>query len=167
MFSDIIITKRAYELDRLFCYRVPRELEGEVAPGRRVLVPFGKGKKEEGIVISVYNESPDIKEVKDVLEVLDDYPVITETGFKLAKFIKEKYITTYFDALRLNMPSGLKTYIEEKVYLKDFDCEISDKDESIIRDTLLRYNGCSVKDLKEKTKVKSIYKILLGIKAVL
>ena len=54
MFCDVVITKKAYELDRLFCYRVPRELEDKVERGKRVIVPFGSYGKTEGIIFKFW-----------------------------------------------------------------------------------------------------------------
>jgi len=151
MFADVVITKSAYELDRLFCYKVPKELCSMIAPGMRVLVPFGRI-KAEGIVMRTYSKAPEISNIKYLSELIDDKPVITETGFKIAEFIRKKYLSSYYYSLKLNMPSGLKLLINEKVFLKEFDCDsLSSRQDKIIS-FLLRYNGCTVKDMAERLK---------------
>ena len=130
MFADVVITKKAYELDRLFCYSVPDDIKDVILPGMRVLVPFGRI-KAEAIVMSIYDDTPDIKGIKNISELIDDKPVINKTGFKIAEFIRRKYLSSYYDSLKLNMPSGLKALIDERVYLKDTDefslCEKQEK----------------------------------------
>lgn len=148
MFADVVITKSAYELDRLFCYKVPAELEAMIAPGMRVLVPFGRI-KAEGIIIRTYSSAPEISNIKSLSELIDDKPVITETGFKIAEFIRKKYLSSYYYSLKLNMPSGLKLLINEKVFLKKFECDkLSPKQEKIVS-FLFKYNGCTVKAMAE------------------
>ena len=160
MFADVVITKKAYELDRLFCYRVPKNMEGEICPDKRVIVPFGNYGKTEGIVFSVSFDKEDIKNIKEISEVIDHTPVITQTGFKIASFLRKKYLCSYFDALKLNMPSGIKTFVDEKIYLADFDGDIKDEEELVI-EALTKYNGCSYSDLNEKLKLKGLKALLL------
>ena len=43
MYAQIIIDITHEKLDRIFEYRVPEELEGQLIIGDGVIVPFGKG----------------------------------------------------------------------------------------------------------------------------
>ena len=45
MFADIIIDIKHEKLDRIFQYRIPERLEGELEVGMEVLVPFGNGNR--------------------------------------------------------------------------------------------------------------------------
>ena len=45
MYAEIIIDITHEKLDRTFEYKVPEELEGTLAVGSSVLVPFGNGDK--------------------------------------------------------------------------------------------------------------------------
>lgn len=162
MFADVVITKKAYELDRLFCYRVPKELEGEAERGKRVIVPFGSYGKTEGIIFDVTNENKEFENIKNISEIIDNTPVITETGFKIAEFLRKKYLCSYYDSLKLNMPTGIKTFVDEKIYLLDFSDNLSENEDLIVS-TLLKYNGCSLNLLKEKVKIKSLRALLLSM----
>ncbi len=163
MFADIVITKKAYELDRLFCYEVPSELENDIEVGKRVIIPFGNYGMTEGIVFNVYKENADYENVKKIKEVIDNSSVITKTGFKIAEFMRKKYLCTYFDALKLNMPSGLKTFVDEKIYLKNPDAAPLSKNEEEIISVLYKYNGCTYNALKEKLKIKKLRSLLLSM----
>ncbi len=163
MFADIVITKKAYELDRLFCYRIPLELEDKVVPGKRVIIPFGNYGKTEGIVFDVYSDREKIKGIKSIDEVIDSTPVISEVGFVIAKFLRKKYLCSYYDALKLNMPSGLKTFVDEKIYLTaNLEDALSPEEEEIVN-LLYKYNGCSYSVLKEKVKLKGLRALLLAM----
>src|SRR5215218_5274304 len=67
-------------VDQVFTYRVPARLRESVRPGQRVRVPLGRGNKPAvGYCVRVDGEVPETVEparVKDVLEVLDDPPLI-------------------------------------------------------------------------------------------
>ena len=52
MYAEIIIDITHEKLDRTFEYKVPEELEGELAIGSSVLVPFGNGGKvRQGFIV--------------------------------------------------------------------------------------------------------------------
>ena len=46
MYADIIIDITHEKLDKVFQYRVPEELEGDLRTGAGVIVPFGRGNRE-------------------------------------------------------------------------------------------------------------------------
>ena len=47
MYADIIIDITHEKLDKVFQYRVPEELEGDLRTGAGVIVPFGRGNRWE------------------------------------------------------------------------------------------------------------------------
>ena len=58
IYADIIIDITNEKLDKIFQYTVPKELEGKLAVGTEVLVPFGKGNKETRGYIVGFSETP-------------------------------------------------------------------------------------------------------------
>ena len=46
-YADIVIDISTKHVDRVFQYRVPSDLISQVQVGSRVLVPFGKGNREQ------------------------------------------------------------------------------------------------------------------------
>ena len=58
MIAEIIIQSNVKNLNRIFDYKIPSDLEGCVKVGSRVLIPFGNMKKlEEGFVIGIKETS--------------------------------------------------------------------------------------------------------------
>ena len=52
MIANIIVDHRSKNVDRVFDYLVPEELEGKLEIGSRVLVPFSAGNREvEGFCV--------------------------------------------------------------------------------------------------------------------
>ena len=68
MFANIIVDITHEKLDRIFQYRIPSHLEGELSVGVEVLVPFGKGNRQtKGYVIG-FSEicDYDLSKVKEI-----------------------------------------------------------------------------------------------------
>ena len=96
-------------LDGVFTYSVPQSLEGQVRVGVRVLVPFGRSKTYVGIVdkSSVNCQLSDVK-YKDVLQVLDASPILTDCQLRLWQWISDYYMSPIGEVYKAALPSGLK-----------------------------------------------------------
>lgn len=91
--------------DRLFTYASNSDLSP--LPGSRVLVPFGK-QTLTGIVVS-HNVSP-VPGVREILEVLDDTPALTDSLMKLGAWISEYYLCSPGEAYFAILPSGFSPH---------------------------------------------------------
>ena len=96
-------------LDGVFTYSVPQSLEGQVRVGVRVLVPFGRSKTYVGIVdkSSVNYQLSDVN-YKDVLQVLDASPILTDCQLRLWQWISDYYMSPIGEVYKAALPSGLK-----------------------------------------------------------
>ena len=96
-------------LDGVFTYSVPQSLEGQVRVGVRVLVPFGRSKTYVGIVdkSSVNCQLSDVN-YKDVLQVLDASPILTDCQLRLWRWISDYYMSPIGEVYKAALPSGLK-----------------------------------------------------------
>jgi primosomal protein N' (replication factor Y) len=96
----------------LFSYRIPTALAAKVKAGVRVLVPLGSKSLYKGIVRRCSKEDPEVSKMKDVLEVLDEYPVVGEVQFRFWDWLAEYYMCTLGEVYRAALPSGLqKEYV--------------------------------------------------------
>lgn len=77
--------------------------------GVRVLVPFGKSKRYIGIAVSMHDNEPEGYAVKDVEEVLDAAPVVTEQQYRLWQWIAQYYMSPIGEVYKAALPSGLKS----------------------------------------------------------
>lgn len=93
-------------LDREFDYRVPSRLEGELAIGCRVLVPFGR-KKVYGYLIG-FAESSSHGNLKDIIERVGRGPLLTDKVIELARWISEYYVTPFEVVVRTILPSAVR-----------------------------------------------------------
>ena len=56
----------------LYTYSVPKEMEGQVQVGCRVIVPFGKKKFYTAVIIKVHHIAPEGYKTKDCLLYTSD-----------------------------------------------------------------------------------------------
>lgn len=104
MIGKIAVSAANFAIDKPYSYRIPQDMT--LAPGQRVMVPFGRAnRRTEGIVLTVEPGSED--KLKSVESCLDDNPILTETQLRLAAFLRERYFCTFFDAIRVMLPAGL------------------------------------------------------------
>ena len=81
---------------KLFSYSVPENLQDKMKKGARVLAPFGS-RDSIGWLVNVVNavnppETDKILKLKNIKEVIDAEPLITEQLFELAMWIAEYYV---------------------------------------------------------------------------
>ena len=104
MIGKIAVSAANFAIDKPYSYWIPQDMA--LAPGQRVMVPFGRAnRRTEGIVLTVEPGSED--KLKPVESCLDDDPILTETQLRLAAFLRERYFCTFFDAIRVMLPAGL------------------------------------------------------------
>lgn len=104
----VAVENVAYHFDIFYSYTVPQELKVQMLPGMRVLVPFGRGKnvKRQGIIFSILPcDTPE--NYKQIISALDEKPLITAEMLEIAYFLKERTFCTYFEGVRIQLPSGL------------------------------------------------------------
>ncbi len=104
MFADIILP---IPFDS-FTYLVPSDMETRVMRGCRVVVPLGKNKIYTGVVHCTHNNVPQGVEVKSIMEVLDDHPVVNEQQFKFWQWIANYYLCPLGDVMKAALPGAMK-----------------------------------------------------------
>lgn len=106
MYAEVIADISNVNTDKVFDYRIPEDLK--IVPGMRVLVPFGN-KNREGIVIKL-KESSSIEnsKIKNIIKSFENYPALTTEQLDLARDIKEKFKSTFAQALRLMIPAQMR-----------------------------------------------------------
>ena len=102
MYADIIIDITHEKLDKVFQYRVPEELEGNLRTGAGVIVPFGRGNRETKGYIVGFSETCDYdaEKIKSILRMDTSSVMIEARLVALAAWMKEYYGGTMIQALK-------------------------------------------------------------------
>ncbi len=139
----VAVENVAYHFDILYGYSVPEELKNCIREGSRVLVPFGMGKnvKRQGIVFS-FEESEEDKKFKSIISVLDYSDIVSNEMLEIAAFLKERTFCTYFEGVKVQIPSGLnyKTSVKYFAVCREGDVSLSE-DEKQVYEYMLSVDG--------------------------
>ncbi len=99
-------------VDTVFTYRVPPHLRARLRLGSRVRVPLGRGNAPSvGYCVHVSPDADpglDPLRVKDVLEVLDDPPLIDAAMLELTRWMATYYACSWGQSLDAVVPAGVR-----------------------------------------------------------
>ncbi len=115
-YADIIVDISHEKVDRPFRYRIPDALLGEIVPGVRVHVPFGKGNKDIlGYVVDLADAAdyPEEK-IKEIAAIDKDAATVESDLIRIAYWMKSHYGSTMITALKTVIPVKQKLKQAEK-----------------------------------------------------
>ena len=154
--AKIAVSAATYWVDRPYDYRIPDALRDKIAPGVRVVVPFGGGnRRTEGIVLSLGAAQPGVR-LKNIASVLDAEPVLSPEMIRLAVWLRERYFCTVYDAVHAMLPAGL-WYQMESVYTlcvgidreRAYEAAGKSGQERLVLDAVFAHGGsCPLTDLE-------------------
>jgi primosomal protein N' (replication factor Y) len=102
-------------LPKLYTYSVPLALAKEVQPGVRVVVQFGKKKLYSAIVYRVHGNAPEAYQTKDIVQVIDTEPLVSDVQLRFWEWMASYYMCTLGEVMKAALPSGLKMESETLV----------------------------------------------------
>ncbi|HPH47423.1 MAG TPA: DEAD/DEAH box helicase family protein, partial [Chryseolinea sp.] len=163
-FAEILLP---VPIPKLFTYRVPNTLKDKLLVGQRAIVQFGDRKVMTGIVANVHHQPPKDYEAKYILDLLDDFPAVTDLQFKLFQWIADYYLCTVGEVMQAALPSGLKLSSESMVQLHPaFNLEESNllfSEKEIILLKHLDGESLPYSDIAKLLGVKHIYSLLKSL----
>ena len=126
--AKIIVDVPLMQTDQPYSYRIPEEFEGMLEVGMRVHVPFGKGNRLiQGIVLgleSQVDEEEMEQDLKDIVEVLDFSPVLTQEQLWLAEELRKSVFSYKISILKAMLPGFLNSSYDKILYpLEDLSQE--------------------------------------------
>ena len=136
LFAEILLP---LPIPGAYTYRIPFELNERVHVGQRAVVQFGKTKIMSGLIISLSSNVPDYTNIKYIIDVLDDDPVVNENQLKLWNWMSSYYLCYLGEVMQAALPSALKLSSESKISLsEDFvlDSETLSDNEFLIVEAL-------------------------------
>ena len=120
MYAKIIVDIVHEQLDKVFEYHIPSELEGVLKVGMEVVAPFGNGNREiNGYIVDISETCEyDAERLKDILRPAVKRNVIEGNMIALAAWMKEQYGGTMIQALKTVLPVKKETIVQEKRYVR-------------------------------------------------
>ena len=121
----IAVSSATYRIDKPYEYIADGETAAKAKPGCRVLVPFSRGNRVcEGIILAL-SDSSERGELKSIIKVTDDEPVLTAEQLQLALFMRERFFCTVYEAIKAMLPAGLWLTQSGKTRVRDKTIEIA------------------------------------------
>jgi len=108
-YAEIVILE--YNFDKIFHYFIPQDLKERISLGSRVTVPF-RGKVTTGCVVGFLVES-DVKNLKDIRQIIDKKPLLTPQLIRLTKWISNYYLCSWEKVLNYVIPKTRKAWLNK------------------------------------------------------
>ena len=118
--AKIIVDVPLMQTDQPYSYKVPEEFVGMLEIGMRVHVPFGKANRLiQGIVLEMESKSDvDVADenLKEIAEVLDFSPVLTEEQLWLTEELRKSVFSYKISILKAMLPGFLNSSYDKILY---------------------------------------------------
>lgn len=131
---SVAVENTAFTFDKAFDYAVPAELQPQCEPGKRVLVPFGRGnRRRQGMILSVGIGGEFDNSLKEIISVLDNEPVMSAPLLDVAEFMRERCFCTAYDAIKTMLPAGINYKVTTVYGVKtsDEDADLSGEEQRL------------------------------------
>ncbi len=146
-YAEVIIP---LAVEGVFIYAIPERLSGDVSPGTRVLVSFGKRRIYTAVIRSISQVPPEGFTPKEILDILDESPHVRSTQLQLWDWMSSYYMCRLGDVMRAALPSGLRPESESKVRIcLDFEDDGSlDSHERLLFEVVKDQGEVTIGDLE-------------------
>lgn len=116
IYANIIVDISIEKLDKTFQYLVPEELEGKIAEGMQVRIPFGN-REITGYVLELTDRAEyDVTKLKPIAGLVDNSVSIEAQLIALAAWMRRNYGSTMNQALKTVLPVKQKAkQVEQRV----------------------------------------------------
>lgn len=117
MYADILVELKAKKISKTFTYLIGDKLKDKVKIGIRVIVPFGR-QTLEGFVLNIKDIENIDYDVKEIIDIVDNEPVINPEMLELGKYISKKTLCNLIHAYQTMLPAALKAHHSYKINKK-------------------------------------------------
>jgi primosomal protein N' (replication factor Y) len=149
-------------IPKTYTYSVPASLVHKVKIGCRAEVVFGKNKKYAGIIKSSGKIKP-AYETKEILNIIDDEPVVYEEQLQLWKWISDYYMCSEGEVMAAALPTHLKLSSETiLIYNEEYGEDFSrlDNEEYLVAEALLIKKELKLAEVQMVSDIIHVYPLI-------
>lgn len=149
-------------IGKLFSYRVNQQEAHFLKEGIPVVVPFGKSKLYLALVHSVYQSENQGDNLKDIISILDEKPLLTSSQLELWQWIANYYMCTLGEVARVALPGVFLLESETVIRksLKEIDETTLSDEEYLIYESLNYKSEISIKEASKIVDKKNVIPVL-------
>mgnify|MGYP002770193290 FL=1 len=107
MIAKVLVEINNINVDKTFDYIVPFEYIEKIKIGMRVKVPFAS-RELEGFVLDLVNSTDNNYELKEIISIVDEKPILNNELLHLGQFMSKKYFSTLISCYQTMLPKALK-----------------------------------------------------------
>jgi primosomal protein N' (replication factor Y) len=150
-------------LAKTFTYSVSEAEFLFMKKGMRVAVPFGKSKIYTALVIEIHNNKPTLYDAKEIHQILDEFPIVTESQINHWLWIADYYMCAIGDVYRGAMPSAL--LLESETIITKLNDSFVDEsllsdDEFLVYEALQQQSSLKVQDIIAILNKNNIFPVI-------
>ena len=118
MYVSVLTQIGVKAVDQTFFYHVPKLLENNIKIGVRVRIPFGN-MILDGFALGISdNSSYDNSKIKDIINVIDEEPVLNKEMLLLGKYMSDNLLASLSSCYQVMLPKALKAEVKSNIKIK-------------------------------------------------
>lgn len=164
MIANVVVDIPSKNVDKIFDYKIPQDIEDVVKVGVRVEVPFGP-RKIQGFVIGISEQLSsdiDMSKVKSIIRVKDFKPELTSELIELSEWMSNFHLLKRISALEIMLPSAVKAKYQKVYQVNDPEAIPAEYLNHFSRDGILSFDQAQklqiVAELEQFVKNEAIVK---------
>lgn len=160
LYAEVIIP---LALPKNYTWAIPVHLQDAVKTGCRVEVVLGKNKRYSGIVKQVHDLKPFAFDPKDILNLLDEEPIVYPQQLQLWEWMAGYYMCSEGEVMQAALPSHLKLSSETNLtYNEEYGDDFSDLDdeEFLVAEALLIKKELKFSEVQQILDASHVYPVI-------
>ncbi len=119
LYADVVVDISAKDLDKIFQYEIPPDLEGQICVGMVVNVPFGQRDREIAGYVVGLTARPALEtgKIKRIRSLKNSAETTESKMIRLAVWMRQQYGSTMIQALRTVFPIKARVGAKEKRHI--------------------------------------------------
>ncbi len=149
-------------IPKTYTYSVPAILHEKIKIGCRAEVVFGKNKKYAGIIKQIIHSRPPY-ETKNILNIIDEEPVVYPQQLLLWRWISDYYMCSEGEVMAAALPTHLKLSSEAiLIYNEEYGEDFSelDNEEYLVAEALLIKKELKLTEVQQVADIIHVYPLV-------
>jgi primosomal protein N' (replication factor Y) (superfamily II helicase) len=145
-----------------YTYSVPPDLQARALPGCRAEVVFGKQKKYAGVIKAVTEKAP-AWQTKEILNVLDDEPLLYPEQLQLWNWVSRYYMCSEGEVMAAALPVHFKLSSESVIqYNEEYgeDFSLLTDEEFLVAEALLIKKELRLGEVQQLLDSRHVYPVI-------
>ena len=161
-FIDVILP---IPIQKTFTYSVTQSEYEFLKKGMRVAVSFGKTKMYTGLVFKLHKTQPELYDAKDILQILDDRPIVTEHQLNHWEWVSNYYMCGIGEVYRAALPSAFLLESETVIFKNETfkNNDTLDDEEFLIYEALQHQSQLTIHQVADILGKKKVLPIINGL----